>query len=65
MDTRITVMAGKDGSRKETYFDLKNFHNMTREEFVSKIRAGYYPDYAVITKHGVDIPVNMMTSNEL
>jgi hypothetical protein len=53
----ITIKENKSGANIE-YYDIKNRKVLSRDEFVSLIKKGIYPDYSVKLIHGKETPVS-------
>lgn len=58
MSKPIIALTESETGRNETYYDLLRREVMTREELVTLIRAGKYPDYSVKQTRGVETPVS-------
>lgn len=54
----IVVLKEDKNGRNELFFDLVKNVPLTREEFVTAIEAGSYPDYTVKIVHGIATPVS-------
>jgi hypothetical protein len=59
---RVVVTREDPSGRNQEFIDLVNHRTMTREQFVSEIRAGTYPDYEVRTFRGIATPVSKRTT---
>lgn len=58
MPKRIKVTAQDENGRNTDFHDNFKGNDMTREEFVDKIKRGEYPNYHIRNINGVDTPVS-------
>ena len=65
MDQRIAMLADNTNGRVEAYFDLKTFENLSREEFINRVRSGMYPEYRLEIRDGVEYPVHTLSADHL
>lgn len=66
--SRIKVTSESPSGRNQNFKDTIVGEDMTRSEFISKIKAGIYPDFYVRRQNGVMTPVSKPdgdTSNNL
>lgn len=54
----IVVLKEDKNGRNELFFDLVKNIPLTREEFITAIETGSYPDYTVKSIHGAPTPVS-------
>lgn len=55
---RITVTNETDTGRNTNFHDNRTGDDMTRQQFVDKIKQGKYPNYHVRDINGVETPVS-------
>jgi hypothetical protein len=61
---RIKVTNESNSGRNQQFHDNYTGDDMTRKQFVDKIRNGDYPNYHVRKINGVDTPVSNPDSSE-
>ncbi|NJO74001.1 MAG: hypothetical protein HC833_09790 [Leptolyngbyaceae cyanobacterium RM1_406_9] len=61
---RIKVTDESNSGRNQQFYDNYTGDDMTRKQFVDKIRNGDYPNYHVRKINGVDTPVSNPDSSE-
>lgn len=61
---RVSVTNEDNKGRNQTFRDNYNKTDMTRKEFVSKIKQGNYDNYHVRKINGVDTPVSNPDSSK-
>lgn len=54
--SRITVTNESDSGRNQTFHDNYKGNDMTRKQFVDKIKSGEYENYHVRKINGIDTP---------
>lgn len=57
-NAHVIVIAETAGGRNVRFWDTKLNTELSRREFVQKIKAGLYPNYKVATLKGVDTPLS-------
>ncbi|WP_053954661.1 hypothetical protein [Inediibacterium massiliense] len=55
---RISVTKESDSGRNTKFHDNFNNINMTRSQFVTKIKQGHYKKYHIRNINGIDTPVS-------
>lgn len=55
---RVEVTRESDSGRNQRFRDTRTGNEMSRQEFVSRIKRGDYPDYHVRNIDGVDTPAS-------
>jgi hypothetical protein len=58
MAKRVSVIQESSTGRNQAFHDNANGRNMTRAEFVARIKAEQYPHFHVRVVHGVETPVS-------
>lgn len=58
MPKRVKVTRESDSGRNEQFHDNFTGNDMTRSQFVSKIKDGFYSNYHIRNINGIDTPVS-------
>lgn len=61
---RVKVIQEDDSGRNERFKDCTSGNEMTRNQFVRKIKKGNYGEYYVRKINGLDTPVSKPDGNE-
>lgn len=61
---RVTVTQESDSGRNERFHDNATGQNMTRNQFVQKIKKGEYPNYHIRNINNVPTPVSNPDGSE-
>ncbi len=58
MSGRILLLADNTNGKIESYLDLITFENLTQDEFYSRVRSGFYPEYRMERRGEEEYPVS-------
>ncbi len=58
MPKRVTVIEESESGRNQRFHDNYSQKDMTRNQFVSEIKNGNYPNYHIRNINGIDTPVS-------
>lgn len=61
---RVSVTKESDSGRNEKFHDNYTEENMTRKQFVEKIKQGVYPNYHVRKINKIDTPASNPDKSE-
>jgi hypothetical protein len=63
-DRSVIVLEESETGANDWFFDMSHSKIMSREQFVSEIKAGIYPSYSTRKISGVDYPVSKRDSSK-
>ena len=61
---RVSVTKESSSGRNKTFRDNYNYRNMSRSQFVKRIKNGEYPNHHIRNINGVDTPISNPDSSK-